>query len=139
MRASQFSGCLYFSFIELIKTYFSVQRLAAMAASFSPCTDPTLLALLNCASSSAQAARRRASQDFRCFVEAHHDRSVAILTRPRLLNIFFIIFIIRTYMRLVVCSSQRNSIKNRVPVVVVLQPIQFTSRHSQLAAIFGSS
>ena len=110
-----------------------------MAAGLSPCTDPTLLALLDCASTSAQAARRRASQDFRCFVEAYHYRSVAILTRPRLLNVFFIIFIFRTYMRLVLCSSQRNSIKNRVSLVVVLQPIQFTSRHSQLAALFGSS
>ena len=110
-----------------------------MATSLSPSAGPTVLCLLNCASSSAQTARRRASQDFRCFVEAYHHRSVAILTRPRLLNVFFIIFIIRTYMRLVVCSSQRNSMKNRVPLVVVLQPIQFTSRHSQLAAIFGSS
>ena len=110
-----------------------------MAASLSPSAGATVLCLLNCASSSAQTARRQASQDFRCFIEAYHHRAVAILTRPRLLNVFFIIFIIRTYMRLVVCSSQRNSMKNRVSLVVVLQPIQFASRHSQLAAISDSS
>ena len=86
-----------------------------MAASLSLSAGPTVLCLLNCASSSAQTVRRQASQDFRCFIEAYHHRLVVILTRPRLLNVFFIISIIRMYMRLVVCSSQRNSMKNRVP------------------------
>ena len=68
-----------------------------MAASLSLSAGPTVLCLLNCASSSAQTARRRASQDFRCFIEAYHHRLVAILTRPRLLNVFFIISIIRMF------------------------------------------